>query len=100
MLREHGVPEGAIVRERCSLDTRDNARFAAALLARRGRSRVVLVTCTWHLPRALRLFRASGLEVEGHGVDPPTSTRAQRAYWLAREWLSSMNDLRRKARIV
>lgn len=87
-----GVPGEVIVRERCSLDTRDNARFAAALLARRGLSRVLLVTCTWHLPRAERLFRSAGLEVEGFGVAPPHPTVRQQTYWRAREMLSSWSD--------
>lgn len=95
-----GVPEASVVRERCSLDTRDNARFAAALLRRRGLSRVVLVTCSWHLPRAERAFRAAGLEVEGVGVEPPSATFFQRLYRRERERLSSWNDARRKMRIV
>ncbi|MDB4934489.1 MAG: putative rane protein [Labilithrix sp.] len=100
MLSEHGVPEAAIVRERCSLDTRDNARFAASLLRRRGVSEVMIVTCTWHLPRAERAFRASGLVVEGLGVDPPDATLLQRLYWHHRERLSSWHDARRTMRIV
>ena len=96
MLRDGGVPPDAIVRERCSLDTRDNARFAAAMLARRGIDRVLLVTCTWHLPRAERAFRAAGLEVEGIGVDPPEPSLFQRLYWRQRERLSSWNDARRR----
>jgi uncharacterized SAM-binding protein YcdF (DUF218 family) len=58
-----GVPAGAVVRERASLDTRDNARFTAASCARRGIGRVALVTCGWHLPRARARFEAEGLEV-------------------------------------
>ena len=100
ILLEGGVPEPAIVRERCSFDTRDNARFAASLLARRGLTRVLLVTCTWHLARAERLFRSAGLEVEGLGVPPPDPTLQKRAYWHAREMLSSWSDARRKMRIV
>jgi cyclophilin family peptidyl-prolyl cis-trans isomerase len=60
-----GVPAETIVRERCSLSTRENARFTAALLRRRGMRRVIVVTCDWHLPRALAAFRRAGLEVEG-----------------------------------
>jgi cyclophilin family peptidyl-prolyl cis-trans isomerase len=60
-----GVPADAIVRERCSLSTRENARFTAALLSRRGVRRVTVVTCDWHLPRALAAFRRAGLEAEG-----------------------------------
>ena len=64
--RRLGVPERAIVRERCSLSTRDNARFSAEALARRGhRARRRVVTCDWHLPRAARAVRAEGVEVEG-----------------------------------
>ena len=100
MLVENGVPPGVIVRERCSLDTLDNARFTALLLARRSMSRVAVVTCSWHLPRAERNFRAVGLEVEGVGVEPPESSRVQRWYWHQRERLSLWNDTRRKTRIV
>ncbi|HLK41173.1 MAG TPA: YdcF family protein, partial [Polyangiaceae bacterium] len=62
-LRRRGVPAGVIVRERCSLSTSDNARFTAALLARRGLRRAALVTCAWHMPRALAHFRRAGIEV-------------------------------------
>jgi uncharacterized SAM-binding protein YcdF (DUF218 family) len=95
MLVAGGVPEEAIVRERCSFDTRDNARFAASLLARRNLGSVVLITCSWHLPRAERVFRRAGLLVEGLGVDPPDPTLLRRGYWHARELLSSWNDARR-----
>jgi uncharacterized SAM-binding protein YcdF (DUF218 family) len=98
ILREGDVPEEAIVRERCSLDTRDNARFAAGLLARRGIEQVLVVTCSWHLPRALRLFRAAGLRAEGLGVDPPNPTILARTYWYARERFSTWKDLRKKVR--
>jgi uncharacterized SAM-binding protein YcdF (DUF218 family) len=100
MMALHGVPAAAIVRERCSLDTRDNARFAAAMLERRGVSSIVLVTCAWHLPRAERAFRAAGLDVRGVGVEPPDATPLQRFYWRERERLSSWNDARRGMRIV
>ncbi|HEY1691315.1 MAG TPA: YdcF family protein [Polyangiaceae bacterium] len=75
-----GVPESAIVRERCSLSTRENARYAAATLARRGIERVAIVTCAWHLARAVALFRARGLHVEGvHAGAAP-------APWTRRTW--------------
>lgn len=95
-----GVPAESVIRERCSLDTRDNARFAAVLLRRRDVARVVLVTCTWHLPRATALFEAAGLEVEGLGVDPPPSSRLQRFYWRHRERVSRWKDALRTTRIL
>ncbi|MBS2012317.1 MAG: YdcF family protein [Deltaproteobacteria bacterium] len=94
-----GVPREAIVRERLSLDTYDNARFAAAILRRHDVSSVIVVTCSWHLPRAVMLFRAAGLEVEGVGVPPPDPTATQRAYWKVREAVTSWKDARRVMRI-
>jgi uncharacterized SAM-binding protein YcdF (DUF218 family) len=96
LLIDARVPAGAVVRERCSLDTRENARFAAGLLARRGIDGVLVVTCSWHLPRALGLFRAAGLRAEGLGVEPPDATFAARAYWASRERVSAWKDARRK----
>jgi uncharacterized SAM-binding protein YcdF (DUF218 family) len=98
LLRERGVPEHAIVRERCSLDTLGNARFAAELLEMRERREVLVVTCAWHLPRALRLFRRAGFVAEGLGVEVPDATRLERAYWAAREAMSSLKDARRTVR--
>ena len=60
-----GVPEGEIVRERASFTTKENARYTAALLARRGIDHVVLCSCAWHLERARQFFEAEGLAVAG-----------------------------------
>lgn len=59
-----GVPCRAIVRERCSFSTRENARFVAAALGRRGAPGIVLVTCDWHMPRAVALFAEAGALLE------------------------------------
>jgi len=67
-LARRNVPERAIVRERCSLTTRDNARFAAEALARRGIHAAAVVSCEWHLPRALALFRRAGVRADGVGA--------------------------------
>jgi uncharacterized SAM-binding protein YcdF (DUF218 family) len=75
-----GVPAGAIVRERCSLTTRDNARFATETLARRGIFAATIVSCEWHLPRALALFRRAGLRAEG------VAAREFGAIWPKRWW--------------
>lgn len=77
-LEERGVPAAAIVRERCSMTTVDNARFAHAVFARRRSSghlptEVIVVTCEWHLPRATRHFRAAGLSVVGVPAALPPS---------------------------
>jgi len=63
-LREQGVPERALERESLSHSTRENAHFAAKLLLPRGVSRVWLVTCDWHMPRAMRCFAGAGFQPE------------------------------------
>ncbi len=96
MLVDGGVPDAAIVRERTSLDTHQNACHAARILQARGVSDVIVVTCSWHLPRAVTLFERAGLRVvEGIGAPPPHPTLLQRAWWSARERVSLWKDLHR-----
>lgn len=97
---ERGVPPTAVFRERCSLDTRDNARFTAALLARHGIDDVIVVTCDWHIPRAARLFRAAGLNVTEVGVPWPHAGPAARLYYRVREVLTTWRDRGRAVRIA
>jgi uncharacterized SAM-binding protein YcdF (DUF218 family) len=77
-----GVPEPLIVRERCSLSTRENARFTAAALGRRGIRSAAIVTSDWHLPRAVLLFRLAGMSAIGLPARPepgvPLPTRVWR----------------------
>jgi uncharacterized SAM-binding protein YcdF (DUF218 family) len=86
-LRALGVPAASIVRERCSHSTRENAVYSARIVASRGVTAAIVVTCAWHLARALDAFRAEGLDVRGHpaeeGAPPSWLTRASRR---AREW--------------
>lgn len=100
LLVEGGVPAKAIVRERCSLDTRDNARFAAAMLGRRGVDAVTLITCTWHLPRATMLFRGAGFVVEGVGADPPPAGRRAVLARRLREGLATWSERARPMRLA
>jgi uncharacterized SAM-binding protein YcdF (DUF218 family) len=73
-----GVPRAAVVRERCSLTTLDNARFTAALLARHGLSRAAIVTSGWHMARALHLFSRAGVEGEPVPADGGRPSIARR----------------------
>jgi uncharacterized SAM-binding protein YcdF (DUF218 family) len=87
-----GVPKGSIVRERCSLTTRDNARLSSELLRRLGVGRVTLVTCDWHMARAAELFRKEGLEVDPLPAMAPSPRRLARWYRDAYEWVSGRLD--------
>jgi uncharacterized SAM-binding protein YcdF (DUF218 family) len=59
-----GIPELALEREVWSRSTRQNAHFAAKLLLPRGLFRVGVVTCDWHMPRALCCFRGAGFDAQ------------------------------------
>ena len=92
-LAELGVPRDAIVRERCSMNTTENAQYTARILERRGMDNAVVVTCAWHLPRALRAFHKHGLDAKGVGVPLPDRTAlVKRAYLNAREVIASWLD--------
>ena len=97
MLGDGGVPEEAIVRERASRDTYENAACAAALLRSRGVREAVIVTCCWHVPRARKLFERAGLRVVASvGVPAPDAGFATRIYWAARERVALVKDLMRR----
>ena len=57
-----GVPYRALEKELSSHSTRQNARYAARLLLPRGIRRIALVTCDFHMERALHCFRGAGFE--------------------------------------
>ena len=68
-LQDLGVPEQALVLEEASRNTLENAAFTAKLLNERGIRHVLLVTSALHMPRALALFSAQGLQVEPAPTD-------------------------------
>ena len=60
-----GVPRGAIRAEAESRNTEENAKFVAELLKDRDHPKVLLVTSSWHMRRALLMYRryAPNLEI-------------------------------------
>src|SRR6478735_7647550 len=73
-LLARGVPPERLLQERTSLTTRGNAQGVAPLLREHGATRLGVVTCDWHLPRALSLFRRLGLRPVG--VPAPSPPRS------------------------
>ena len=65
-----GVPREALVLERESKTTHENAVMSARLLTPENRRSVGIVTCDWHLPRALYCFQRAGLS--GVGIEAPS----------------------------
>lgn len=90
-----GVPASAVVLDDRSRSTRDNARFTAALAERRGMERILLVTSSLHMPRALESFRDAGLDA----VPVPVPEPAVRNGWRDR-WLPSRRALWRSGRAL
>ena len=69
VLNAFGVPDDAIVIEKRSRNTRQNALFTKELAARRGIERVLLTTSASHMPRAEAAFRRAGLDVVPAATD-------------------------------
>lgn len=63
------APDSVHVEDR-SLNTITNARFTVPILAARGWSRVAVVTDSYHLARALYIFRRHGIVAAGIGARP------------------------------
>ncbi len=78
--------------EERSHTTAENARFSAEVLAQKGVHRVFLVTHALHMPRAVAVFRRTGLEVV------PAPTAFHRPHPMDRgitAWLPRIDALRR-----
>lgn len=73
LLLSLGVPDSAIVVEKRSRTTRQNALYTAELVAEQGIRKVLLTTSAWHMPRAEAAFRQVGLAVVPAATDylPP-----------------------------
>jgi uncharacterized SAM-binding protein YcdF (DUF218 family) len=87
-LRALAVPDAAIVVERASRSTLENARLTAPLLAARGAHALWLVTQPFHGRRSARIFRRLGFEPHiWHIADSLEYRDRRRAMrWLVREY--------------
>jgi uncharacterized SAM-binding protein YcdF (DUF218 family) len=96
-LTDLGVAPAAIVEEPASRTTIENALFARPLLARHHVRRALLVTSAIHMPRALAIFAAAGIDV----IPAPADVEVvrDRDYGL-RDWLPSVEALSRTSRSV
>ncbi|MEV4095586.1 SanA/YdcF family protein [Streptosporangium saharense] len=81
-LLARGVPERALVLDYAGFDTWDSCVRARQVF---GASRVTVVTQLFHLPRAVTLCRAAGLETFGVGDDSATR-------WASTTYASSVRE--------
>ncbi len=90
-IRRANVPDTAIVVERASQTTAENARFTAELLARSASPiRVWLVTQPFHGRRAQRLFRRAGFDAHVWHIDNSLeyADRHRALRWVVREYIA------------
>jgi len=66
---EQGIDASQILITAAVATTSQEARAVTEVCRGRGISNIVLVTSAWHMPRAVRLFRATGLSVSAFPVD-------------------------------
>lgn len=90
-----GVRDDAIVLEERSLNTEENALNTARIAHGIGARRILLVTSSLHMPRAMTLFERTGLEV----VPVPVPERAVRTTLLDK-WMPSRSALWRSGRAL
>ncbi|MCG2594189.1 YdcF family protein [Ramlibacter sp. XY19] len=78
-----------------SRDTRENALFMAEAMKPDAVRRVALVTDSWHMPRAVKAFRAAGFEVVAAPTGYPQVKRNP-----VLEWLPSDDGLRLSRQVL
>jgi uncharacterized SAM-binding protein YcdF (DUF218 family) len=81
-----GVDGRRLVTERESRNTSENALDAAKILNPQPHQRWILITSSWHMPRAVGCFRASGFDVSAYPVDPP-KTNPRNLELAIKEWI-------------
>lgn len=102
VIAEAGVPAGAIVEELWSLSTVENALFSAAILRRIGARTAAIVTCPWHMRRALADFHAAGVDAIAMPTPPASATLGRRLYLRAHEAVCAWLDAHamRRAEVI
>lgn len=73
VLSEWGVPDGAMILEDESRNTRENAVASLRLMQRRGLKRALLVTSAFHMPRALAIFQKEAARLSAQAAGPVAS---------------------------
>jgi len=63
LIKEHGLPESAVLQEDQSRSTEENAMFTHVMMRANGWNSAIVVSDNYHLFRARRLFSNEGLTV-------------------------------------
>jgi uncharacterized SAM-binding protein YcdF (DUF218 family) len=80
-----GVPAAAILRERDSGTTRENAELTAQLMHRRGMKTAIAVSNWFHVPRVRMALKQAGIEAQGAVCRHPV--------WLRKEFYYTYREM-------
>ncbi|NWG24803.1 MAG: YdcF family protein [Pseudorhodoplanes sp.] len=69
LLATFGLPPGRVIVERDARNTVENAELTKALVKPKSGERWLLITSSWHMPRAVGVFRKAGFDIEPYPVD-------------------------------
>jgi uncharacterized SAM-binding protein YcdF (DUF218 family) len=88
LLRQLGVPDSVILIEDQSRNTRENALLSKALLDNRlPGAKCLLISSSWHLPRAVACFRKVEVDCTPFGTDFITEHSTGNPWrWLEPDW--------------
>jgi uncharacterized SAM-binding protein YcdF (DUF218 family) len=89
---QHGVGQQAVVQESNSMRTIENAIECRRIMQERNWIRALLVTDSFHMPRALRSFQALGVDVTPEPNAVPISLSSVLSY--SREWIARLAYIR------
>ncbi len=83
-LRQHGVPDDAILQENRSFTTYENVVYTSRLLEEKGYDDILVVTSALHMPRAMAVFRKHGINAVAAGSAPQivVPEDASFSFWL------------------
>lgn len=91
-LVRRGVPDRALILELLSFSTCENARYSLAIARDHGFERIGVVTCDWHMRRALAAFARAGVSAEPIAAITPASPISERVVRTGRERVSFWLD--------
>jgi uncharacterized SAM-binding protein YcdF (DUF218 family) len=91
-LIELGVAAEHLVREEFSQTTLQNARYVARIARARKLQRLGIVTCDWHMRRALAAFEYQGLKAEPVPAPSPNRTLARQTLRFGLERIRALAD--------
>jgi vancomycin permeability regulator SanA len=86
----HGVPAEAVVADHAGFDTWDSCVRANRIF---GVTEAIAVTQTFHVPRAVTLCRANGIDAYGVGADSAALSLSQTVYGNVREFAAAVKAM-------